>query len=401
MVLCPFGKSLPNPFEMTRQLYIPLLAVILIFSCERSEPDTFKSVQLEADKVISFDENASFIRLTATEVLSIDHENDQVLLGMPNQVRALPDGTFLVFDAATVKIHHFDQAGNYQQSFGSVGDGPGEFSAEAIVHVHLHEVYVFERMAYKIERFSFRDTKWIHKESISLNKINDDIPWGLLKADEQYLWLQYRRLLENENGAMDAMHHVTTINRSDSTTNTELAILPNGKSIYEDLGGFIASYPSPYSPRPIVGITSENDIILARTDAFSFLRIPHKQGNPVISSSFPVENLKLTRQERENFSGYAERIHNLVRDNMPETRPAVVGRVVSDDKNGFWVGFQVLSQSENRWMYIDHEGQITHDVLLPEYFTPHSFSGNRFYGISTVFDGSRSVEVFSLDEVPG
>jgi len=51
-------------------------------------------------------------------------------------------------------------------------------------------------------------------------------------------------------------------------------------------------------------------------------------------------------------SGYSESLHQMVRENMPEYRPVVIGRIAGDDQNGYWAGYQIADQSKNRWLFL-------------------------------------------------
>lgn len=63
----------------------------------------------------------------ALEQVQVLSGTDDVLLGRPTDTALDSDGNHLVMDLASYKVHVFDSAGNYQTSFGSQGEGPGEF----------------------------------------------------------------------------------------------------------------------------------------------------------------------------------------------------------------------------------------------------------------------------------
>ena len=375
--------------------------LLLLVGCKADSSNTANSFKSLADNIIVYENDDTFEKYEAVEALRIADEDVTPLFGRLNQVRVLSDGSILVFDAATVRIHHFDVKGNFLSTFGSSGEGPGEFSNEAIIQVHNDELFVFERLAYKIEKFTFQDSRWFHTESIPIENIEDDLPWSFLKIDDDYIWMQYRHTKESEKGAPISVHHVTTLERSDSTiAKTWHATLPDIDLMFEDLGGFIASYPIPYTPRPIVNITSNNDIIIARTDEFSFLRKSADTTNSSILSTLPIENIRLTSQEKQNMSGYADRIHQMVRENMPEFRPAIISRIIPDAQNGFWAGYQIADQSENRWLYIDEFGSIRSEVYLPHTFTPHTFFEDVFFGLQPDVDEVNAIKAYRIDLSP-
>jgi hypothetical protein len=382
---------------MTRLIVI-CISFLLFLGCSNNVSDTSNNLKSLAEKVIAYESDAAFIAHEAVEVLRITGKDVSPLFGRLNQVRVLSDGSILAFDAASVVIHHFDVKGNLLSTFGSSGNGPGEFSNEAVIQTNRDNLYVFDRLAYKIEKFVFLNSQWVHSGTIPLENIDGDIPWSLLKTDDDFAWMQFRHTGKNNRGIQISVFHVTTLLLNDPTSsNTWLATLPEINLIFEDLGGFIASYPAPYTPGPIVGITSMNDIILARTDEFSFLRIPGNEQSSVILTSLPVDNIKLTAEEKGNFSGYAERIHTLVKQHMPEFRPAVLQRIVTDQNNGFWAGYQIKEKNENRWLYFNEKGNIEREILLPVTFTPQAYSEGVLYGLKPDKDGIRIIAAYQIN----
>ncbi|MEX2601089.1 MAG: hypothetical protein WD355_05540 [Balneolaceae bacterium] len=187
------------------------------------------------------------------------------------------------------------------------------------------------------------------------------------------------------------------VDRKDTqSAQTWVATLPPMSLMTEDLDGFIATYPIPYSPRPVLSITSENEIILARTDNFLFYRID-PNGGETLATTLPVEPIRLTLEDKKDFSGFSARIHQLARDHMPETRPAIISRVIPDADNGFWAGYQEIERNINRWVYIDPSGTILYEVDLPASFMPHQYKDSIIYGLESDEFGENTIKAFHIE----
>ncbi len=379
--------------------FIAFIALLLLItSCAAEDSQTTDRLSELAEEVIEFDHDARFSALESVQILKITDEDVEPLFGRLNQLRVLRDGSLIAFDAADVRIHHFDAAGNYLSSFGSSGEGPGEFSNSAVLQVHNDTVYVFERLAYKIDVFSLTNSQWTHTETIALENIEDDMPWRLQKVDDAHIWMQFRHSETNRKGASISVYHITRLDRNNTDKyETWLVTLPDLNLMFEDLGGFIAAYPVPFSHRPIVDITPDGDIILARTDAFSFLRKPIDRTNPAILTTLPIDNIRLTIEEKQNVTGFADRIQSLVDLHMPDYRPAVITQIITDDDNGFWAGYEIEEKTENRWLYIDASGNITEETYLPGSFTPHVFKNATFFGLEPDSNGINAISAYRLD----
>lgn len=353
--------------------------------------------RIDTDRITEYPAEAMFDKLSAVELLDISPDDDHLpIIGHINQVKVFSDKSLLAFDSASVRVHHFDPEGNYLKSFGRSGNGPGEFSKEATIQLYQDEVYLFERLQYKIERFSNLDGEWVQTETIPIENIGDSIPLSLYKVDDEHLWMRYRFLREHQHGYRESVYHVVAVDRTDTeSAQTELATLPSMSLMTENLDGFIATYPTPYSPQPVASLTSENEIILARTDTFLFYRI-NPVNNTTIATTLPVAPIRLTPEEKESFTGFNERIHQLARDHMPETRPAVISRVIPDRENGFWAGYQINDRATARWLYFNSEGTILFETDLPLSFLPHVYEDGIMYGLASNESGVHSIKAYQI-----
>lgn len=373
------------------RIKICLLICIALSACTSSETDlhsTYKHVDYQFDRATTFN------TFETKQFLSIDDTSDELIFGSINQIQRLSDGSLVAFDPNLITIHHFDSLGNVLHRIGREGSGPGEFSREANIISDGNRLYVFERMAMKIEVFEYQLQGWTHLQTIPIEHAGDDVPDRLLKAIGDSFWLIYRHFYQGENGARLARNHITRVTKSPEDSNvkyeTWLAELPQVELIFEDMGGFIATYPKPYGARVVSAISSDGHILVGKTDRFRFSRVI-PEADSIVTIQMEVPNIALSDPEKENMSGYAERIHKLVRDHMPDVRPATIPSIVPDDKNGFWAGYESKDEEMRRWLYVDENSQIRKEIRLPFNFRPQVSVSDTMYGIKSNADGSQSI----------
>lgn len=373
------------------RIKICLLICIVHLSCTSSETDLLSHYE-HVD--YQFDRATTFNTFETKQFLSIDDTRDELIFGSINQIQRLGDGSLVAFDPNLITIHHFDSLGNVLHRIGREGSGPGEFSREANIISDGNTLYVFERMALKIEVFEYQQQRWTHLKTLPIEPAGDDVPERLLKAEGDTFWFIYRHFYQGENGARLARNHITRITKSPEDSNVKyepwLAELPQVELIFDDLGGFIATYPKPFGARVVSSISSDGHILIGKTDRFRFSRVI-PEADSVHTIQMNVPNIEISDSEKENMTGYAERIHKLVRDHMPDVRPATIPIILTDDKNGFWAGYESKDEEMRRWLYVDEDNQISKEIRLPSNIRPQVSVSDTLYGIKSNADGSQSI----------
>ena len=102
-------------YKITSTLIVFLYAYILL-SCTSSDEEGFIDELLSAEVAVNSD-------------LIIGHPDQSIdnQLGEPIAVRTNGKGQIFVADRASMQIKVYDEWGNFQQSIGGRGRGPGEF----------------------------------------------------------------------------------------------------------------------------------------------------------------------------------------------------------------------------------------------------------------------------------
>ena len=75
------------------------------------------------------------------------------VLANPKLLRQGPDGALFVYDAGSKQVIRLDSQGNKLQTFGGAGRGPGEFIRVNNMFLAQGNLYVVDRIQYRISRF--------------------------------------------------------------------------------------------------------------------------------------------------------------------------------------------------------------------------------------------------------
>lgn len=120
--------------------------------------------------------------------------NDEVILGRPGNTVIDSDGNHLIMDTATYSVHVFDNEGVYQTSFGSQGDGPGEFQQPSRLLLSAQDtLYVNDNIRRSLlVYYRSGDYDWVHAYDISLPQSDNGFPFYSLYPTDKGIPIVYR-----------------------------------------------------------------------------------------------------------------------------------------------------------------------------------------------------------------
>ncbi len=110
--------------------------------------------------------------------------NDESHFGRPTDIAWLPDGTFFVSDGYTnTRVVKFDKSGKYLATWGTKGNGPGQFDLPHSIDVDRNRrVYVADRSNSRIQVFD-ENGKFLDQWP------NIRMPFHIMVSADQHLWV--------------------------------------------------------------------------------------------------------------------------------------------------------------------------------------------------------------------
>ena len=123
---------------------------------------------------------------TLEQVLELSG-SDEILLGRPINTVLDSNGNHLVMDLASYKVHVFDSEGTYQTSFGSQGEGPGEFQQPARMLLSEQDtLYINDNIRRSLLVYQRNgDYNWEHAYDILLPQSDGAFPFYTLYPTEE------------------------------------------------------------------------------------------------------------------------------------------------------------------------------------------------------------------------
>ena len=222
------------------------------------------------------------------------------------------DGNFFVLDRKAFKIHKFSPQGELLLSFGSQGQGPGEFQAP-------HQISVLENGSLAVsEDMAF--VSLFDNEGNFIKRLNIERGLALtyLSEDLFYAWLwtesgQTQHFLDRAGNIQETFYSVSREAFSVSAPDE------SGRQV-------MFNYASPEIAPSLIFSHSKNHTVVAIGDSYQF-SVMNLEGEKVSTIQRELKPQKLSAKERDHIlnqieerQNWPDRVLKLIRKNMPAVK---------------------------------------------------------------------------------
>lgn len=269
-------------------------------------------------------------------------------------------------------IFVFDSEGNHLDTFGGEGKGPGEFVNIENMSMSFHHdtLYVYDRRTFSLSSFHTTDgqNSWKPQSSFTFKSIEFSLvqPERIVPVPEQGFVLEqslvyvitgnaenledYPLVLLDFNGNL--------VNQQLHMPLDEIAVLESGGSI----GGI--NY-LPFGRKSILKVGPDNRLYHNWTDQIEIISL-NLEGDTLSSFSYPLPNPSVSEEEKqEQIDRHIEDMHDLLREEIPETKPVVEDFFI-DDENRFWFDIHPDITGNDEWLIFDSEGAPIGRFTFPD-----------------------------------
>ncbi|MDR9419616.1 6-bladed beta-propeller [Gracilimonas sp.] len=361
---------------MMRKLSVALILLLtfLLFSCS-SEEKTGSQNGFNYPKENSLEE--------VDAILDID-ENQ--FLARPAFVVPMSDGSFVIADGQTLRLHHFDSSNTFIASYGGEGRGPGEF--EGISD------FILKNDTLKIvDGRSSRITSYVLEEG-SLNRVSiSDFEYVML-PDHPAAML--RSFVTNENDTYSAIYLYFGMMSQANPRPLELIIVPYSAAFKRDTTFSETSLTYSYEfteDRYVINVPFYERGYYAELDGYVVHGLNNEPSIQLYGRSGEVEqviNLPDTRRilsaeekesihdERYKNAEDPNRFKSMVLSNMPDQRP-VIRNIKADVDNRIWVKIFPEEDMTSDWLVFNLDGEAIARLSLPEGHAFQNAKGDRVF----------------------
>jgi len=285
---------------------------------------------------IKSSDSIEYLRTNQVPQIDFTHQttitdSESVLFRSISTVVSDNDGTIFIADPPAHTIYVFDKDGNYLQSLGREGSGPGEFRSILSMFMDSNkQLFVNDISSNRTNIFARDDNQWkltkvyssgSHRYSVVAASPSGKL--GLRKSPFQQP-TQGAYWYEHEMGSGDLY--------SDTVVPNLHRFKQRGQLVHES-GAMIGI---PFGRETLLTSDLNGQIYLLWNDTFE-VAIYDSQINPIDSVRANLPNLEVTTEERElYYSRVMQLFHGLAERYMPETKP-VARKLIVDPAGRFWV----------------------------------------------------------------
>lgn len=365
-----------NSITALTKLPIVFIGIQMLISCstktaEQAEPD-LQSMSLTEDFTIP---------VTITEALIGDFGG----LAVDEQ------GNIYTADTEQQKVHIFSTAGNYLDSLGRRGKGPGEFSdLHPQIKVQGDTLYVLQKEARRVELFNIQSGNVIRSVKLADAKVNGASiggPRNIYPQKDGTLLVSFVDPYYRAPGEGDPRKKITVARLSSSGKYIDKARqqfptpFPTGQRLVHMAGGGISIYKTSFYPELKIAATPSGALLASQSDSLRLRRYNESgsqvgtvgQGQTgVLFTSTALDSIG--RDLGSNFTKAAQDV------GLPPHWPAF-DHLFVDDNGRTWLQRIDPGASSQQWWVFDGEGQARWKTTLPAEVTLTAVQNSKAYGI--------------------
>lgn len=351
--------------------------------------------------------------LTLTENLQITADQESALVVDFSGLAIDSDGTIYVADRQLQKIHVFSSGGEYLDSIGGEGRGPGEFVAlDSHLRILSDTLYVRDRSAGRIT-FFFLETHQLAGTFNLPNSSIDDRPMG--RSRDMFPMPGGEVLVSFVNPYYEAPRegekpHMVTLSLFDKTgkfAEKSLIQFPVLFPIDQTLplvssGSINVVSGLSFYPDTQMAVDPEGNLFIGNSDSLKIQQY-NEQGKEIATLKSTPSMTALTSTHLDSLASARESpgFRNLLDDVISLAgRPShwpVFDYFLVDDAGGCWVKLLEPGKPEQTWWVFNEEGQLTWSFTMSSEVDLYQIQNDQAYGIRQTAGDLATVVRYRID----
>lgn len=353
-------------------------------------------------------EGSELAKLTLTSNLNISAENSDILIGTISGVATDGGGRIYAADTKLQKIHIFSSDGEYVDSLGHKGKGPGEFlRMDPNIRVKADTLYVHDKGNEHISLFNLNSHQLIRTINVSHEKVKGESMGHL------------RKMFPLHNGKlMVAFEYAYPLppKENDPSRMTTISLLDrNGNFEKKDCFQIPTPYPSDqklalllghrmyvftrlsFYPDTKMAMGPGEQLYIGKSDSLSIQEYDRNgriqdqlvyDYQPSILTNTDSDSI-LAQYKGNHFKKAVKKIGGFP-DHWPAFR-----HLLFDDRGRCWVALENPHSARTTWVVFNRDGQPKWQFKIPDQVTIHSVHNGQVYAISKPKGGIPSIIRYS------
>lgn len=378
-----------------RFVLIILVGGLLVFGCS-SEDQTVKDNDLEP--------------LILKKDLSISAENQEALIGDFSGLAVDEEGIIYAADSQLQKIHLFSPNGDYLDSLGQKGKGPGEFiRLDPKIRILSNTLYVKDNNSKRINLFSLNSRQPAGTINIPNAKI-EGVPMGYLRdmfpLSDGNILVSFMNTYFSVPEEEDPPHKTTIslIDKSGKFIKQNLLQFPvlfptDQRLIYFESESMTVFTDVSFYPDTKMAIDPEGYLYVGSSDSLLLFRYD-EHGEPAGVVQGNYQPASLTESDIDSLLEDREVIFKkAVNDaGLPDYWPSFQDFLI-DDAGRCWIQLLNPGKPEQTWWVFDTDGKPKWKFKLSTEIKLHVVKNGKAYGIFHPREGLPSIVIYSYRQI--
>jgi len=370
-----------NVTSAEKLFFIVLLTLLL--SCSSENEDNLPGELQKLDNLTTYSINeAPNFQIELQEVARIDDSND-VLLGRITGIQTDNADRIYISDDGEKRINVYSPAGEYIQSLGRKGQGPGEFEYVhnlAIDQTHVYAMDFSQNFinTYFLDTLEFDATIPMLREDQRIEKLQGYFPSDFQVLSSGEVLVTYTQSFgRNDDESQKRYDLIFQSDRTGRIQPDPVLELESAEAIVLRTENSVSVFGAPFAVSVNSALSPNQKIVVNRTDRFLF-KLYDENGNYERAFYYPFPNKPLTRNTALNQydnEDYRRAIRNY---DLPETWPAI-DHFLIDDENRFWVSTIIDEEGMFEWWVLDEQGNLLAKKIWPSTHKIEHVQNNYLY----------------------
>jgi hypothetical protein len=343
--------------ELWKQVaFFLIIASTMFMSCNSGETDVNVPDDVAAlDNVAVYAGEMEPLNDISFEPVARFGDTDSIFISRVSGIAVADDRSLFLSDRSEAVIHVYDGAGEYRESIGRRGEGPGEFQTIVqpelsngnlfVLDLDQQRISVFDAENYTFRRsFSLGDKEGIRGRPLSMELIPDERILALYSGSER----DGNRLKRTETPAI--------LDNEGNVISSGFVTLTENNRLLVESNGMFQIFSMPFLGQHLVDVTGNGEIVTGFTDRF-LLHYLSFNGDTLRSIYHDIAPPLLDRQALLNNMESEPIRRELSSMDMPDTRQAFNSLRV-DDENRLWVSSPTEDTDVYTWRILADTGEM-------------------------------------------
>lgn len=378
-----------------KKLKIKYLFLLLVFfACSSKEEHALPESLLSIENLYAYtdsEDTVPRVSISFKKEGEYGELDNNVVLGQIGDITVDSLGRVFISDIQKNEINVFEPAGNFLNTLGRQGVGPGEFNNIRSLQIVGNHLYVYDPSQYRVNIFSL--TSFSTKETITVGRNRNKFP----ELGKVFPWVHELYVTNNSTYLLQFISERKRFNKEWEITETEGAMylanragdLVGSKllSFTEDkrvnYKGLNISLPF-FFGSTISTLGTDNTIYIAAPNHF-LIKVYNLKGVYQHAFYYPLEGIPLTKELAIGAKLPPLYVNNWETIDRPNNWPVIIDMKM-DDQNRLWVATTVEDMSVYEWWILKNTGEIIVKFKWPRDKPIQTMINGRMYTLEETLD---------------